>query len=271
MADTLTRREAVQRSMMGALAVSSLASCGMRPFGAKHAISAECASEITPVAAGGACVLIPSEIVGPFPLYDTLATDRRIARNDIRCGLGGIAKTGVPLRLTLSVVNVNQRCAPLPGVDIYVWHCDKDGIYSGYPNQTGGAGRLRLLSRLARRVDTSGDYFLRGLAATDGNGLVRFTSIYPGWYAGRVTHVHFRVFLGNTLEATSQLAFPYATTTQVYNSALYTARGQNSSIGCFAEDSDVFSDLNNTRHQICSVSGDVTRGYDAALQVGIAL
>ena len=46
---------------------------------------------------------------------------------------------------------------------------------------------------------------------------VRFTTIYPRWYAGRVTHIHFQAYLTNNLQvtATSQLAFPPEVTTAV--------------------------------------------------------
>jgi protocatechuate 3,4-dioxygenase beta subunit len=75
--------------------------------------------------------------------------------------------------------------------------------------------------------------FLRGVQMTDSAGLVRFTTIYPGWYSGRITHVHFRAYLGNALQATSQLAFPQDTTRAVYQSSLYAARGQNTSVTVF--------------------------------------
>ena len=66
----------------------------------------------------------------------------------------------------------------------------------------------------------SAQTFCRGVQMTDSTGLVRFTTIYPGWYSGRITHVHFRVYLGNSLQATSQLAFPQDITQAVYASSL---------------------------------------------------
>jgi protocatechuate 3,4-dioxygenase beta subunit len=117
--------------------------------------------------------------------------------------------------------------------------------------------------------NTVGQTFCRGVQMTDSNGLVRFTTVYPGWYAGRITHAHFRVYRGNALEATSQLAFPQDITAQVYASALYAARGQNTSVGSFSAD-NIFSD--GVQYQLCTMSRNTSSGgYDAALTVGISM
>src|SRR5574337_781373 len=119
--------------------------------------------------AGGAapeCVLIPAETAGPFPLLSILA-DPRFVRTDITEG-----QPGVPLDLTLEVVDVARGCAPVTGAAVYIWHCSKDGAYSGY--EQGAQG------------DHRGETWLRGLQLTDGAGRARFRSIYPGWYPGRV-------------------------------------------------------------------------------------
>jgi hypothetical protein len=85
----------------------------------------------------------------------------------------------------------------------------------------------------------------------------------------RDTHVHFRVYLGNSLEATSQLAFPQDITRAVYSSSLYVARGQNTSVTSLGAD-NVFAD--GEQYQLCTMSENATSaGYDAALTIGIAL
>ncbi len=195
------------------------------------------------------CVLIPEETAGRHPLFSDIASAATYLREDITEG-----KTGVPLRLQLTIVNVNARCAPLTDAFVYVWHCDKDGVYSGYSQPSGNTVR---------------ETFCRGVQMTDHTGLVRFSTIYPGWYSGRITHAHFRVYLGNSLHATSQLAFPQDVTRAVYASTLYAARGQNTSVTSFGADS-VFSD--GEQYQLCTVTENArTGGYDAALTVGIAL
>jgi protocatechuate 3,4-dioxygenase beta subunit len=104
----------------------------------------------------------------------------------------------------------------------------------------------------------------------DSNGEVTFTTIYPGWYSGRITHIHFQVYLNDNLNvtatATSQLAFPQAITQAVYNSTLYAARGQNTSVTNFSSD-NVFSD--GVTYQLATVTGSVASGYVATLTVGI--
>lgn len=113
------------------------------------------------------CVLIPEETAGPYPLFSDIASASTYMREDITEG-----KTGVPLRLLLTFVNVGASCAPITDALIYAWHCDKDGAYSGY-SQPGS--------------NTVGQTFCRGVQMTDSTGLVRFTTIYPGWYSGRIT------------------------------------------------------------------------------------
>jgi protocatechuate 3,4-dioxygenase beta subunit len=195
------------------------------------------------------CVLTPEQTEGPFPLFEDIAGAAAYRRQDITEG-----KTGIPLRLTLTMFNVNSSCAPITNALVYVWHCDKDGIYSGYEQPDS---------------DTTGQTFLRGVQATDGDGRVTFLTVYPGWYPGRITHVHFRVYLGKRLQATSQLAFPQDITTAVYKTPLYAAHGQNKSVTRFSED-NVFSD--GPQHQMLSLARNSSSGgYDAALTVGIAI
>jgi protocatechuate 3,4-dioxygenase beta subunit len=193
----------------------------------------------------GSCVLIPEETVGPYPLFNDIASAAVYQREDITEG-----KTGVPLRLTLNMVNVNNACAPILTAMVYVWHCDKDGYYSGY-NQNG--------------VDMRGQTFCRG-QATDTNGRVAFNTIYPGWYPGRATHIHFRVYLALDLQATSQLAFPNSVTSDIYSSSLYVAKGQNPTT---PTNDGIFSD--GVAYQMATVTLNATTGgYDAELTVGIA-
>lgn len=196
----------------------------------------------------GSCTLIPQETEGPYPLSAVLS-NTAIVRSDITED-----RTGVPLTVRLRLVDVSNGCQPITtSASVYIWHCDKDGVYSGY-SQPG--------------ANTVGETFLRGVQDVDGNGEVTFTTIYPGWYSGRITHVHFQVFLysQSTATATSQIAFPLAVTESVYNSALYT-RGQNTSVTSFAAD-NVFSD--GTTYQMAEIEGSVSEGLVATLEVGIA-
>lgn len=197
----------------------------------------------------GSCVLIPEETEGPYPLTAVLSNSSMV-RSDITEG-----KTGVPLTVVLNLVDINSSCAPVTDASVYIWQCDKDGVYSGY-SQPG--------------ADTRGETFCRGIQDVDSDGMVLFETIYPGWYTGRITHIHFQVFLfsSSTATATSQIAFPQEITAAVYDSELYAEHGQNSSVGSFSAD-NVFSD--GVTYQLAEVTGDLENGYVATLQVGVAV
>jgi protocatechuate 3,4-dioxygenase beta subunit len=42
---------------------------------------------------------------------------------------------------------------------------------------------------------------------TDADGIVQFTTVYPGWYRGRTVHIHAKVHLDNATALTTQLFF----------------------------------------------------------------
>jgi protocatechuate 3,4-dioxygenase beta subunit len=213
--------------------------------------SGKSASTTVTVSSGSiaSCALIPTETDGPYPLYTVLSNSAMI-----RSGIAE-TKTGVPLTVELTLVKVNGSCAVIPNAYIYIWHCDKDGTYSGYSSTQNG--------------NHLGETYCRGIQKTDSNGKVTFQTIYPGWYAGRITHVHFQIYLtslSSTVTATSQFAFPQDITQTVYASSLYSAHGQNTSVTSFSAD-NVFSD--GTTYQMATVTGSVSAGYTAKLVIGV--
>jgi protocatechuate 3,4-dioxygenase beta subunit len=195
--------------------------------------------------AAGSCVLIPEETEGPYAL--DLSGEEPMFRSEITEG-----HPGVPLSLTMTLVDTNADCAPVSGARVDLWHCDAVGVYSGF-SQPG--------------TDTVGETFCRGIQLTEGNGQVTFQTVYPGWYQGRITHVHFQVFLGSGLAATSQISFPEEVTDAVYAVEPYAAKGPNTSVASFSQDM-VFAD--GTQYQMASLSGDTGSGYTASLLVGVA-
>ncbi|MEA2138137.1 MAG: hypothetical protein QOG56_1287 [Solirubrobacteraceae bacterium] len=100
----------------------------------------------------------------------------------------------------------------MQGAVVDIWHADATGKYS----DIAGEG-------------TSGKRYLRGLQATDAHGAASFTTIFPGWYAGRTVHIHFkvRVFSGSstTYEFNSQLFFDPVLVYEVYATSAYSSRG----------------------------------------------
>jgi protocatechuate 3,4-dioxygenase beta subunit len=63
--------------------------------------------------------------------------------------------------------------------------------------------------------------------STDANGRVTFTTIYPGWYQGRATHIHVEVTVAGRSVKVTQIAFPEDVTAAVYRSGVYASKGQN--------------------------------------------
>lgn len=104
-------------------------------------------------------------------------------------------KTGLPMQLCLQLVD--DACNPLEGYLIEVWHCDREGVYSGDESQSDDT------STFAGNFCTGGDsaasnsVWFRGELVTDSNGRVNFKSCFPGWYSGRTIHIHYRVRLTN--------------------------------------------------------------------------
>ena len=143
-------------------------------------------------AGAGVCAITPEVTEGPFYF------DPKLERADVTEG-----KKGVSLDVRLQVVDA--ACQPLAGARVDIWHCDAQGAYSGYPGQGDG-----------RDVDTSGQSFLRGWQKTDASGIVSFATIYPGWYRGRTTHIHFKVFPDDRSAMTGQLFFPDALSDQIF-------------------------------------------------------
>jgi protocatechuate 3,4-dioxygenase beta subunit len=232
----LTRRQALE-TMGGVAAVAFTAACS------KSSDSPTSPSSTT----GGstsACAVTPSETEGPYPDRLGMINSQAFFRRDITEGRPGLA-----LSLVLTIVNTNQNCQPLSNAAVEIWQCDATGNYSEY-SQPG--------------YDGTGQTFLRGLQVTDANGQVTFTTIYPGWYAGRATHIHVDVFVNGVNKKITQVAFPEATTTSVYASGVYASKGRNPT----SNSSDmVFSD--GTSMELATLAGSVSAGYVDTLTIGV--
>jgi protocatechuate 3,4-dioxygenase beta subunit len=231
----LSRREALG-VLGGASAVFASGCSGDSPTSPSN--SAAATTTTTPPAGTSAtCAVSPNETIGPYP---SLAD---FVRRDIREN-----KQGLPLTLTIAVVNTANACAPVAGAVVDIWQCDADGNYSQY-------GSERTLT------------YLRGLQTTDASGQVTFVTIYPGWYQGRATHIHVEVTINGRSAKVTQIAFPEDVTAQVYRTGVYASSGQNPTTN--ARD-NVFSD-GVTNELLTITGGDVTTGHTATFQVGIAL
>ena len=220
----------------------------------------------TTTPASSACAVIPEETGGPYPADGTntnggsiinVLNQSGVVRSDIRSSFNGATgvAAGVPLTIKLQLVNANASCASLAGYAIYLWHCDRDGLYSLYSS------------------GVTAQNYLRGVQETDSSGSLSFTTIFPGCYAGRMPHVHFEVYpsLARAAAAsnrikTSQFTFPLATLNEVYTASGYTSSVRNLAQISYATD-NVFSD--GTSLQMAGVTGNATDGYIVTLTIGV--
>jgi protocatechuate 3,4-dioxygenase beta subunit len=199
-----------------------------------------------------ACVARPEQTAGPY------FVDEMLRRSDIRSDPGTrVVKDGTPLDLTLVVSALRAgSCVPLAGAHVDVWHCDAAGVYSGVEDPG---------------FNTVGQSFLRGYQLTDDAGEARFRTIYPGWYAGRAVHIHFKIRTDpgaqRGREFTSQLYFDDALTTRVHSRMPYAAKRGRERRDRNADDR-IFARGGDQLLLAPKASGD---GYAARFEVGLQL
>ncbi|MDQ2083507.1 intradiol ring-cleavage dioxygenase [Xanthobacteraceae bacterium Astr-EGSB] len=87
-------------------------------------------------------------------------------------------------RITVAGFVVDDRCGPLPGSLVEVWHADENGHY-----------------------DEQG-FRLRGHQFADERGRWWFNTVVPALYPGRTRHFHFKVQRPGGRVLTTQLFFP---------------------------------------------------------------
>ena len=125
-------------------------------------------------------------------------------------------REGVPLHLGIRVRDA-PKCKPIPDAVVDVWHCDAEGSYS-----------------------ERGETYLRGLQITDRDGVVEFTTIYPGWYPGRTVHIHAKVHLDKQTVLTTQLYFNDEVSARVFLEKPYPGEsnrdGFNTTDGLYRKD-----------------------------------
>lgn len=197
-----------------------------------------------------ACSVDSSETEGPFPT--------KAPSDLLRSNIVG-DRTGIAFTINITIKNTNNDCGPLQGAIVDIWHCDKDGYYSEY----GGTSM--------QTVDYTSNHFLRGRQVTDANGLVTFTSIFPGWYMSRATHIHVHIYnsSGTSLLVT-QIAFPEGSNSAVVTVNSATAYGYTKGMNGYTYNAsdNVFAD--SAANEMSTVTGSVAEGYVLASDIYVA-
>lgn len=145
------------------------------------------------------CVLACSATLGPC-YFNT-----GLVRRDITESSAG--KVGMPTRLGFRIVNADT-CEPISNASVDIWHTDNNGIYSAP------------ISTFCNGTDPTvqSQRFGRGVQTTDTNGWAYFDTFFPGWYSGRVTHIHLTVRIGTTAMVTTQMFFADRVSEFIYRS-----------------------------------------------------
>jgi protocatechuate 3,4-dioxygenase beta subunit len=199
--------------------------------------------------AANSSALTPELTEGPYYI------DLERIRRDITEG-----KSGVPLRLRIRVLQLGTS-APVPNAAVDIWHCDAQGVYSGFdshlPPPPGKGNRppppMPPPDGLAwtpgqppppggppgfggNHKPDNKKTFLRGVQLTNSEGLAEIDTIFPGWYQGRTTHIHVRIHDGGTvangryqhghISHTGQIFLPEDITNRVYQLPAYAKNQQ---------------------------------------------
>lgn len=199
-----------------------------------------------------ACTPTPEGEIGPYFADDS---DIRFNRSDILSNLDGTnTQTGIPLTVTIFIVDGQKGCAPYPNAQVDVWHCNAAGVYSDQAVE-----------------NTTTETWLRGYQLSDASGKLSFSTIIPGWYAGRTTHIHLRVRSSYSQASstsdgtnTTQLFFAQTFVDRLATSvAPYNAEGVNPTTNAGDR---VYAQQENGAN-LLALSGDDTTGYTAAVTI----
>jgi protocatechuate 3,4-dioxygenase beta subunit len=243
------------------------------------------------LAATPACVLASEQEEGPYYV------DYEKIRRDVTEG-----RPGVPVRLRVRLMHAKE-CSPLANAALDIWHCDAQGVYSGFtasspdgppggrgrrpgafdppegmpPGPRPGAWQGMRGPRSHGALDET--RFLRGVQLTNAEGIAEFATVYPGWYAGRAIHIHCKVHIGGDgnerysgghVAHTGQFFFPEEITERVAKLEPYAKRLQ---IHRTTQDEDhVFEEEHGSSSMLILSrldKGDEAAGFLAEITVGI--
>ncbi|MFI5475048.1 intradiol ring-cleavage dioxygenase [Streptomyces cacaoi] len=264
---TITRRRALAVTG-GTVAAGGLAVAGYQSAFADTAADAEASASAsaTSTSTSSSCMTLMTSVTeGPYYL------DGALVRKDITEG-----KSGVPLTLRLTVVDATDGCTPVSGAAVEIWHCDAWGYYSGYTTANPG-GSAPAESEDGSTADDN--TYLRGYQIANANGVVKFETIFPGWYTPRTCHIHLKVHTGGQKEDgtyeggkvnyTGQLFFPDDIAEEIFTLEPYSKHS-----GSYTTlDNDMVYDGGGTSSGLLTLKAvhkaDPSKGYKGSITLGV--
>ncbi|MEO7767377.1 MAG: hypothetical protein ABIS01_08125 [Ferruginibacter sp.] len=170
--------------------------------------------------------------------------DEHLNRVDITEG-----KKGITIDYIFKVEDKN--CHPIKDAVVDIWQCDAEGHYSDF-----------------KQENTYNQTWLRGYQKTDTNGECRFTSIFPGWYPNRLTHLHAKVHTNDKNVLTTNLFFKKDIENEIYKSPFYSKGPNPLSI---LDDYELSVDKNTVRHDtlVMTVAKDGNGNLIASYTIAI--
>ncbi|MCJ0901914.1 protocatechuate dioxygenase [Rhodococcus sp. ARC_M6] len=221
------------------------------------------------------CVMSKEETQGPYWF------DVDSIRSDIREDRPGTTLQVAMRVQDNSQCNVDGSIGAVNNAVVEIWHCDAGGVYSGFESGSvsanggggggtppaggmgeppsgggmgqppaGGGGGMGGSGETSDGSYSVGDSeatttddgtYLRGAQTTDTNGIAQFTTIFPGWYMGRTTHIHVKVHIDKKTVLTTQTFFDESLLNAVYATSPYSehtgreSNTTNASDGIFDE------------------------------------
>ena len=220
-------------------------------YGGSSTYGSSTSSAVSVVVAGAAsCSATLEGEEGPYFVDDSASG---YERSDILSNLDGTeTQTGVPFTLTVYVYDSEKSCAAMEDVQVDIWHCNALGVYSAESSES-----------------TVGQSWLRGYQLTDATGKAAFTTIIPGWYEGRTTHIHLR--LRSTYDDTDtsgtntmQVFFDQTLVNTIDTTiSPYSTHGENSTTNA----SDRVYSQQEDGTTLLTLSGSTAAGYTATVNV----
>jgi len=249
---TLVSRRGALGVLSAGSVVAVLAACTSGRATTESGTTASGASDAGGGTTASSLTEMPGETAGPYPGdgsngQDVLETSG-VERSDITTSIdSATVADGVPLQVTMRIIDMAGGDVPMEGAAVYLWQCDAEGRYSMYSE------------------GVEEETYLRGVQISDTNGEVTFTSIVPGCYAGRWPHLHFEVFpdaesIVDSTNAilTSQIALPEDAADLVYALPAYDGSAENLA-QLSLETDGIFSD--GVEQQLAELDGDAESGY----------